>query len=97
MELKVWIDGKLVPQQDAKISVYDHGLLYGDGVFEGIRQYNGAVFEKTAHLKRLWESAQAIRLPMPYTQEQIGQAIEDTLAANQFKDCYIRLIVTRGV
>lgn len=97
MELKVWLDGKLVPQSDAKISVYDHGLLYGDGVFEGIRQYNGAVFEKAAHLKRLWESAQAIRLTIPYTQEQVGQAIEDTLAANNFKDCYIRLVVTRGV
>ena len=96
-KLMVWLDGKLVPRNEACISVYDHGLLYGDGVFEGIRQYNGRVFEKSAHLKRLFESAQAIRLVIPYTAEQLGQAVEETAAANQFKDCYIRLVVTRGV
>jgi branched-chain amino acid aminotransferase len=96
MELKIWLDGKLTPKQDATVSVYDHGLLYGDGVFEGIRQYNGRVFEKEAHLKRLYESAQAIRLKIPYSLEQLSTAIEDTLKANNFKDSYIRLVVTRG-
>jgi branched-chain amino acid aminotransferase len=95
--LLVWLDGKLEPKHEAKISVYDHGLLYGDGVFEGIRQYNGRVFEKAGHLKRLFESAQAIRLTIPYTPEELGAAIEETLAANKFKDCYIRLLVTRGI
>ncbi len=97
MELKVWIDGHLVPQNDAKISVYDHGLLYGDGVFEGIRQYNGRIFEKEAHLKRFWNSAQAIRLPMPYTADQLGKALDETCKANGFEDCYIRMVVTRGI
>src|SRR4051812_22585302 len=93
----IWLDGKLLPKTDAKVSVYDHGLLYGDGVFEGIRLYNGRVFQKEAHLKRLFESAQAIRLKIPFTSEQLSQAIEETVAANKFKDCYIRLVVTRGV
>jgi branched-chain amino acid aminotransferase len=96
MSAVVWIDGKLVERQNAKISVYDHGLLYGDGVFEGIRQYNGKVFEKEAHLRRLFDSAKAIRLKIPYTAPQLGAAIEETLAANQMRDSYIRLVVTRG-
>ncbi|HVS70354.1 MAG TPA: branched-chain-amino-acid transaminase [Phycisphaerae bacterium] len=96
MDLKVWIDGKFLPKSDAKISVYDHGLLYGDGVFEGIRQYNGRVFEKQAHLQRLFESAQAVRLKIPYSMEQLSQALEETLAANKLRDSYIRLVVTRG-
>ena len=96
MERKVWIDGKLVAKSDAKISVYDHGVLYGDGVFEGIRQYNGRVFEKEAHLRRLYESAHAIRLVIPYTQAQLSEALETTLAANGVRDSYIRLVVTRG-
>jgi branched-chain amino acid aminotransferase len=97
MDLLIWIDGKLVPKADAKVSVYDHGLLYGDGVFEGIRQYNGRIFEKEAHIKRLFESALGIRLPMTYTAQQIDAALEETIAANKFRDCYIRLVVTRGV
>jgi branched-chain amino acid aminotransferase len=96
MDLKVWLDGKLLPKGEAKISVYDHGLLYGDGIFEGIRQYNGRVFEKEAHLKRLFESAQGIRLKIPYTAEQLSQALEETLEANKLRDSYIRLLVTRG-
>lgn len=96
MELKIWINGKLVPKQDANISVYDHGLLYGDGVFEGIRLYNDRIFEREAHLQRLFDSAQAIRLKIPYTRQQIGQAIDETCNANGFRDCYIRLVVTRG-
>lgn len=97
MELKVWLDGKLLPKAEAKISVYDHGLLYGDGIFEGIRQYNGRVFQKEEHLQRLYESAQGIRLTIPYTREQLSAALEETLAANGLKDSYIRLVVTRGV
>ena len=95
--LKIWIDGELVGQADAKISVYDHGLLYGDGVFEGIRLYNGRVFEADAHIKRLYNSAKAIRLTIPLTPEQMLAAIEQTAKANQFSDCYVRAVVTRGV
>ena len=96
MSLKVWIDGKLYDKADAKVSVYDHGLLYGDGVFEGIRVYNGKVFECTAHIERLWASAKAIRLNIPITREQMCAAIEETVRANNFRDCYVRAVVTRG-
>jgi branched-chain amino acid aminotransferase len=97
MGLKVWIDGKLFDKEDAKISVYDHGLLYGDGVFEGIRVYNGRVFELNDHLDRLWASAKAIRLAVPLSHDQVRGAVEDTVKANNFRDCYVRLVVTRGV
>lgn len=97
MDPLIWIDGKLYPKTDAKVSVYDHGVLYGDGVFEGIRQYNGRIFEKDAHITRLYESAQGIRLKIPYTPAQLSAALEETVAANKFRDCYIRLVVTRGV
>ena len=97
MSLKIWIDGKLVDKSEAKISVYDHGLLYGDGVFEGIRVYSGKIFENDAHLDRLWNSAKAIRLEIPFTREQITQAMYETVKTNNFTDCYIRLVVTRGV
>lgn len=97
MPLQVWIDGKLVNKEDAKVSVYDHGLLYGDGVFEGIRAYSGRIFECQAHLKRLYDSAKAIRLEIPYTAEQLEKVIYETMAANSFKDCYVRLVVTRGI
>jgi branched-chain amino acid aminotransferase len=96
MDPLIWIDGKLISKADAKVSVYDHGLLYGDGVFEGIRRYNGRIFEKDAHIERLFESATGIRLAMPYTRAQVGQALEDAVAANKQNDCYIRLVVTRG-
>jgi branched-chain amino acid aminotransferase len=92
----IWIDGKLSPKSDARVSVYDHGLLYGDGVFEGIRQYNGRIFEKDAHLRRLFESAQGIRLKMPWSYNQLADGLEETVAANKFKDCYIRMVCTRG-
>ena len=75
MGLKVWIDGELIPSQDARISVYDHGLLYGDGVFEGIRSYSGEVFRLAEHLNRLFASAEAIRLKIPYTAQELGDAI----------------------
>jgi branched-chain amino acid aminotransferase len=97
MPLKIWLDGRLVEKADAKISVYDHGLLYGDGLFEGIRQYHGRIFECEAHLRRLFDSAKAIRLTIPYTASQLKAAIEETARANNFTDCYIRLVVTRGV
>lgn len=97
MPLKIWLDGKLVEQSDAKISVYDHGLLYGDGVFEGIRVYDGRIFEWGSHVRRLFDSAKAIRLTIPYTAEQLRAATEQTFHANHFTDCYIRLVVTRGV
>ena len=96
MSLKVWIDGKLYDKADAKVSVYDHGLLYGDGVFEGIRVYNGRIFECAAHIDRLWASARAIRLAIPISREQMCTAIEETVRANNFKDCYVRAVVTRG-
>ena len=97
MPLKIWIDGKLVDKDDAKISVYDHGLLYGDGIFEGIRVYAGKIFRVEAHLRRLYDSAKAIRLTIPLTQEQFLAAIRETIKANNFNDCYIRACVTRGV
>ncbi len=91
------MDGKLVDQADAKISVYDHGVLYGDGVFEGVRVYNGKVFEADAHLDRLYQSARAIRLRVPITLPQMRSAMEETVRVNGLRNCYIRAIVTRGV
>jgi len=97
MGLQIWLRDRLVDEKDATVSVFDHGLLYGDGVFEGIRAYNGRIFECQAHLKRLYESANAIRLTIPMTPEQMTGAMEKTLAANSISDGYIRLLVTRGV
>jgi len=96
MSLKIFINGKLLDKDDAKISVYDHGLLYGDGVFEGMRCYNGRVFKHREHLDRLWMSARAICLEIPMTKEQMAHAVEKTLAVNSVVDGYIRLVVTRG-
>jgi branched-chain amino acid aminotransferase len=96
MPLKIWIDGKLVDKEDAKISVYDHGLLYGDGVFEGIRAYSGRIFKLEGHLRRLYDSAKAIRLKIPISPEQFQAAMEQTMRANNLQDCYIRAVVTRG-
>lgn len=97
MGLKIWLDDKLVDEADAKISVFDHGLLYGDGVFEGIRVYNGKVFELEAHVRRLYESAKAIRLTMPMSKTELSGAVEKTVEANDVMSGYIRLVVTRGV
>ena len=94
--LKVYINGKLFDKADAKISVYDHGLLYGDGVFEGIRSYSGRVFRLKEHVERLYESARAIHLQIPMSQTDMAGAVEETLAVNKLVDAYIRLIVTRG-
>jgi len=96
VSLKVYISGKLYDKDDAKISVYDHGLLYGDGVFEGIRSYGGKVFRLQEHLDRLWNSAKAIWLSIPMTKEAMATAIEDTLKVNGIEDGYIRVVVTRG-
>ncbi len=97
MPLKVYINGKLYDKDEARISVYDHGLLYGDGVFEGIRSYGGKVFRLEQHLDRLWNSAKAIWLEIPMTRAQMAQAIQDTLQVNGIQDGYIRVVVTRGV
>jgi branched-chain amino acid aminotransferase len=96
MSPKVYIGGKLYDKSDAKISVFDHGLLYGDGVFEGIRSYSGKVFRLEQHVKRLFESAQAIHLQIPMTREEMARAIDETLAYNKLVDAYIRVVVTRG-
>ena len=94
---QVWMDGRLVPADEAKVSVFDHGLLYGDGVFEGIRCYNRRVFKLQSHLARLYESAKAIRLDIPYSSQQLTDAIRETVEANGQANVYIRLCVTRGV
>ncbi len=93
--MKVWLNGKLVEREQALLDVYDHGLLYGDGVFEGIRVYHGKVFQGPAHLERLFASADQIRLKIPYTRQQLAQAMDELVAANG--EVYIRLVVTRGV
>jgi branched-chain amino acid aminotransferase len=94
--MKVYISGQFYDKSEAKISVYDHGLLYGDGVFEGIRSYGGKIFRLRQHLQRLYDSAKAIRLEIPMSQEQLAQAIRQTLDLNGLKDAYIRVVVTRG-
>ena len=96
MSVKIYIDGKLYNKKDAKVSVFDHGLLYGDGVFEGIRSYKRLVFRLKDHIDRLYESADAIMLKVPLTKPQMIKAVCDTLKTNKLTDAYIRLIVTRG-
>lgn len=96
MPLQVYINGKLLPKDEAKISVYDHGLLYGDGVFEGIRVYGGVVFLLKEHIERLYESARAIRLEIPMSQTDMITAVNDTVKANEIGDGYVRLVITRG-
>ena len=94
--MKVYLNGKLVDKKDAKISVFDHGFLYGDGVFEGIRSYNCLVFKLKEHIDRLYESAHSIMLRVPMSKKQLIDAVIKTLQANDLKDGYIRLIVSRG-
>ncbi len=96
MSLKVNIGGKYFDKADAKISVYDHGLLYGDGIFEGIRSYSGRVFRLKQHVDRLYDSARGIHLVIPIDREAMAAVVTDTLALNKLTDAYIRLIVTRG-
>ncbi len=97
MELSVYVNGKFVPQSEAKVSVFDHGLLYGDGVFEGIRAYNGRVFKLERHMDRFFQSAKAIDLKLPHTKEEMVRIILDTCRRNDIREGYIRPIVTRGV
>ena len=96
MSRKVYVAGKLVPAEQASVSVFDHGLLYGDGIFEGIRVYGGRVFLHREHIDRLFESALAIRLEIPITHAEMIKAVEDTVKANDIQDGYVRLVVTRG-
>jgi len=96
MSRKIYITGELVPQEDAKISVYDHGLLYGDGVFEGLRSYSGKVFRLEEHVERLYYSAKAIWLTIPMSQHEMCDAINETVRANGIVDGYVRAVVTRG-
>ena len=95
--MKIWIDGKMLPEEDAKIGVLDHGLLYGDGCFEGIRVYNGRIFKLQSHLERMWQSAERIRLDLPFTHEVIAAAVRETVEANGITDGYVRVVFTRGV
>ncbi|MFA5116131.1 MAG: branched-chain-amino-acid transaminase [Candidatus Omnitrophota bacterium] len=94
--MKIYINGKFYDKQDAKISVFDHGLLYGDGVFEGIRAYDRLVFKLSEHIDRLYESAHSIMLKIPMTKDQLSRAVVQTLKLNNLNDGYIRLIITRG-
>jgi len=93
----IYVNGKLVPKDKATVSVFDHGLLYGDGVFEGIRVYDGNIFKLREHIERLYESAKTVWLNVPMTPRELEQATIDTVAANGMRDAYIRLVVTRGV
>jgi branched-chain amino acid aminotransferase len=92
----IYINGEFYPKSEAKISVYDHGFLYGDGVFEGIRVYDGIVFKLEKHIDRLYQSAKAIMLEIPFEKEEMIKAVLETLRKNNFRDAYVRLIVTRG-
>src|SRR5438876_5960616 len=96
-EAKIYIDGKFYSEANAKVSVFDHGLLYGDGIFEGIRFYNGRVFRLEEHLARLWDSARSICLEIPMSMPEMTEALLETVRQNDLRDGYIRLLVTRGV
>ena len=96
-ERLVYINGELVPESEAKISVFDHGFLYGDGVFEGIRAYKGVVFKLREHLERLYDSAKFLRIEIPMSKEELMEAILETIRRNGLSDCYIRVVITRGV
>jgi branched-chain amino acid aminotransferase len=95
--MEIYIDGRFYPREEAKISVFDHGLLYGDGVFEGIRMYNGKIFRLDDHLDRLYDSAKTIDLCPPLSKKEMEQAIIQTVKKNNLKDAYIRPIITRGI
>ena len=95
-ELLVYVDGKFFEKSKAVVSVFDHGLLYGDGIFEGIRAYNGSVFRLVDHIDRLYDSAKSIHLKIPLTKHELTEAVLETMRKNQLRDAYIRLVVTRG-
>lgn len=96
-ESTIYVDGEFLPESEAKISVFDHGLLYGDGVFEGIRFYNSRVFRLEEHIERLWDSARSIMIEIPMTRREMTEALLETIRQNGLRDGYIRQIVTRGV
>jgi branched-chain amino acid aminotransferase len=96
VELQIYIDGKYYPEKEAKISVFDHGLLYGDGVFEGIRAYDGYVLKLDEHISRLCASAKAINLEIPLSKSEFKEAVLETIRKNKLKNTYIRIVVTRG-
>jgi branched-chain amino acid aminotransferase len=96
MEQKIYLNGEFVARKEAKISVYDHGLLYGDGVFEGLRTYNGRIFKLQEHLDRLYKSAKYICLDIPLTREKLINVVVKTAQLNGYRDCYLRVVVTRG-
>jgi branched-chain amino acid aminotransferase len=95
--MKIYIDGKYFDEKNARVSVFDHGLLYGDGVFEGIRAYNGRIFKLAEHIERLFSSARAILLKVPLSRKELIKAVVQTCRRNKIRDGYIRLVVTRGV
>ena len=92
----IYLDGNYVREEEAKISVFDHGVLYGDGVFEGIRVYNGRVFKCEEHINRLYNAAKAIMLEIPMSKEEMTEVLLETCRRNQIKDGYVRLVITRG-
>src|SRR5205814_9114677 len=96
-DAKIYIDGKFYSEADAKVSVFDHGLLYGDGIFEGIRFYNGRVFRLGEHLDRLWDSARSICLEIPITKQRMTGAVLETIRKIKMREGYIRMLFTRGI
>ena len=97
MSRKIYLNGEIVPEKEAKVSVFDHGYLYGDGIFEGIRAYNGRVFKLEEHVERLYQSAKTILLELPFGPEKMLEAILKTIRANELEDAYIRVVASRGV
>jgi branched-chain amino acid aminotransferase len=93
----IYLNGEYVPKEHAVVSVFDHGLLYGDGVFEGIRAYHGRVFKLSEHLDRLYDSARTVAMEIPLTKDEMQEVVLETLRRNNLRDAYIRLVVTRGV
>ena len=96
MGLKIYLDGKFVDEEEAKVSVFDHGFLYGDGVFEGIRAYHNSVFRLKDHVDRLYDSAKAVNMEIPVNEEQMSEIILESCRQNGLKDAYIRVVVYRG-
>ena len=95
--MQIYLNGEFVPKERASVSVFDHGLLYGDGVFEGIRAYNGRVFRLAEHVRRLYDSAHAIRLTIPMSMDEMEEVVRASFRKNDIRDGYARLVVTRGV
>ncbi|MBE3556146.1 MAG: branched-chain-amino-acid transaminase [Firmicutes bacterium] len=97
MSHEIYLNGSFVPSEEAKISVFDHGLLYGDGIFEGIRAYNGFVFRLHEHIQRLIQSAQSIALAFPWSADDLEEIVVQTIRRNGLRDAYVRLVITRGI